>query len=138
MKKTLLVLALFAVATFSGLNLKAQSPVFSHSHQGTTLYYIVDSTGNAIVVPPLHPGYDTAANQSWTGYAKPQGVVVIPDSVPYGGSNHAVTATAPRAFLSCDSMTSVSLPSTLTDVGPNSFRLCTALPSIVIPEGAIG
>ena len=96
MKRALPILALLAVASFAGQNVKAQDSVFSYTHQGTTLYYIIDSTGNAAVVPPLYPyryfSIDTVTIESWDGHSKPQGAVVIPDSVPYGGSNHAVTA----------------------------------------------
>ena len=42
----------------AALGAKAQDSVFSYTYQGTTLYYIIDSVGNATVVPPLWPGFD--------------------------------------------------------------------------------
>ena len=41
MKRAILTLAVLAMAT---LGLRAQDSVFSYTHQGTTLYYIVEST----------------------------------------------------------------------------------------------
>ena len=53
MSKKVLFAAIFAMAMFLGQDVKAQDSVFSYTYQGTTLYYIVNSTGNAMLVPPL-------------------------------------------------------------------------------------
>ena len=135
MKKKLFLLAILAVALFVGQNVKAQDTVFSHTHQGTTLYYFIDNSGNATLVPPLYPNIDTVNDEMWTGYTKPQGAVVIPDSVPYGGSNHAVTRVGYCAFFRCYDVTSVTMPSTLRAIGKHGFLYCSSLTSPVVPEG---
>ena len=135
MKKALLVLAVLAMALFAGQSVKAQDTVFSHTHLGTTLYYIIDSVGDATLVPPLYPNIDTVNDEMWTGYTKPQGAVVIPDSVPFGGSNHAVTKVGYCAFFKCYDVTHVTMPSTLRAIDRHGFLSCTSLTSPVVPEG---
>ncbi len=114
---------------------KAQDSVFSYTHQGTTLYYTIDQMGDATLVPPLYPNIDTVNDEMWTGYTKPQGAVVIPDSVSFGGSNHAVTHVGYCAFFRCYDVTSVTMPSTLRAIDRHSFLDCSSLTSIVVPEG---
>ena len=136
MKKKLLA-AILAIATLAGLEVKAQNTVFNYTHQGVTLYYMLDETGDAMLVPPMYPEVhdDGIRMESWWGYAKPQGAVVIPDSVPHGGNNHAVTSLAPQAFKYCDSITAITLPSTLRVIGLQGFHGCSGLTSVVVPEG---
>ena len=137
MKKILMTFV--AVLAMAAVGAKAQDTVFSYTYQGQTLYYIIDSTNNAMLVAPMYPDVhaDTTRIESWWGYAKPQGAVVIPDSVPFGGSYHAVTSTAPHALKYCDSITALTLPSTLRVIGQQSFQGCTRLPSVVIPGGVV-
>lgn len=108
---------------------------FGYTYEGQTLYYIVDSSGDAAVVPPMFPYFDHENDDMWTGYDKPKGAVVIPDYVPYDGSEHPVKRTIMYAFFRCYDITSVTLPSTLVSVDMNSFLLCSNLTSIVVPEG---
>ena len=63
------------------------------------------------------------------------GAVVIPDSVSNNGITYRVTEIADSAFLECRNLTSVSLPSTLTKIGVRSFKFCSRLSEVVIPEG---
>ena len=136
MKKVILTLAILAMAT---LGAKAQDSVFSYTHQGTTLYYIVDSTGDAAVVAPLYPNLhynaDSTVVETWWSYSKPQGAVVVPDSVPFLGTNHAVTKVGSNAFRRCDSVTAITLPATVATLDRNCFRQCFRLASINIPQG---
>ena len=132
MKKALFALTIFAMAA---LGAKAQDSVFSYTYQGTTLYYIIDSVGNAIVVPPLSY-YDTLNDATWTGYTKPSGAVVVPDSVPCGGTMHAVTEVGHDAFYHCELITSITLPSSVTAFGEYAFGKCYSLTSFTAPEGA--
>ena len=131
MKKALFALTIFAMAA---LGAKAQDSVFSYTYQGTTLYYIIDSVGNAIVVPPLHPiaSSDTSA---WTGYTKPTGAVTVPDSVPCGSTIHAVTGVGNYAFYKCSGLTTVTLPASVTSLGRSAFYSCSALQSAPLSDG---
>lgn len=60
--------------------------------------------------------------------------VTIPPTVSYNGTTYTVTAIGDYAFYHCDSLETVTLPTTLTKIGINSFCYCGALKSITFPE----
>ena len=128
-KRNLLFAAIFAMVMCTGLSLKAQDSVFSYAYQGTTLYYIIDSNQQARVVPPLYPAVhwnaDSTESQTWYGYTKPQGAVVVPDSVVFNGGLYPVTGLLKYAFYHCDSVTSVTLPASVTYLGNDAFTSCS-------------
>ena len=110
--------------------------VFNYTYEGQKLYYIVNEKGEAAVVPPLYPNFDTEHDETWTGYDKPVGAVVIPDYVPFNGSKCPVTTVEFCAFYKCNAITSVTLPSTLKSIDNYAFQDAVNLgPDIVIPEG---
>jgi len=135
-QRNLLFAAVFAMATFAGLSVKAQDSVFSYAYQGTTLYYIIDTNQQARMVPPLYPNVhwnaDSTESQSWYGYSKPQGAVVVPDSVMFSGEHYPVTGLLKYAFYRCDSVTSVTLPTSVTYLGNDAFTRCS-LATISMP-----
>ena len=144
MKKTILkaLVCASALLTFNFSLLTeahAQDSVFSYTHQGTTLYYIVDSTGDATVVAPWYPtvhwNADSTESDAWWGYARPQGAVTVPDSVPFLGTNHAVIHIGRNAFYKCDSVTAITLPGAVNSFDKHCFRQCYRLTSINIPQG---
>ena len=64
------------------------------------------------------------------------GAVVIPETVSNGGITYTVTAFASRAFRTCEEITSVSVPNTLTNWDTDRiFSTCTKLVDVNIPEG---
>ena len=132
--KALLCASLIFNFQFSIFNsLRAQDSVFSYTHQETTLYYIIDSAGDAVVVPPLWPNYDTVNDATWTGYTQPSGAVTVPDSVPFLGTMHAVTEVGHDAFYRCNQVTSVTLPEAVTAIGEWAFGKCHGLTSFTLP-----
>jgi len=135
-KRNLLFAAILAMVMFAGLSVKAQDSVFSYAYQGTTLYYIIDGNQQARVVPPLYPDMyynaDSTESSSWYGYAQPQGAVVVPDSVVFSGTSYPVTAVEAFAFYLCDSVTSVTLPASVTYLEHDAFTLCS-LETISMP-----
>ena len=68
-----------------------------------------------------------------TGVDKPAmtGAVVIPETL--GG--YPVRGIAFNAFVHCDSLTAVTLPDNLRNIGEGAFFLCTSLASVTIPNG---
>lgn len=108
--------------------------VFSYTYNGQTLYYIIEESGEAIVEYPMYPGFDTRNDESWTGYDKPEGSVVIPDYVPCGGNKYPVTEVDYCAFFRCYDITSVTLPSTLRTIDKRAFNKCYSLESINLPN----
>ena len=128
-KRNLLFAAIFTMVTFAGLSVKAQDSVFSYAYQGTTLYYIIDNDQHARLVPPLYPDMyynaDSTESSSWHGYAQPQGDVVVPGSVVFNGTSYPVTAVEAFAFYPCDSVTSVTLPASVTYLEHDAFTFCS-------------
>ena len=65
-----------------------------------------------------------------TGYTGPGGAVVIPGDV----NGVPVTDIGDWAFSGCTSLTSITLPSSLTSIQESAFNFCTNLASVTIPN----
>lgn len=62
------------------------------------------------------------------------GDITIPATVTYDDTIYAVINISHYAFRGCTSLTSISLPSTVTSISNGGFWGCTSLTSISIPE----
>ncbi|MBO7101065.1 MAG: leucine-rich repeat domain-containing protein [Bacteroidales bacterium] len=136
MKKILIATILSLMALGPLGSLRAQDSVFSYTHQGTTLYYIVDSNAEAIVVPPLYPNFHQVSYNNystWYGYTQPTGNVVIPDTVPCNGVSYPVKSVGWYAFYNCSAVTGVTLPDGIECMDIGAFMFCTSLQSITLP-----
>ena len=58
------------------------------------------------------------------------GSLIIPSSVMYDGNEYSVITIARRAFYSCNNLTSVVIPNTVTDIQTYAFFRCTGLNSV--------
>jgi hypothetical protein len=74
----------------------------------------------------------TVTSRSFGGYA---GSVTIPESVTYNGVNYVVTSIEAGAFYDCVDLTSVTIPSNVTEIGNSAFEGCSGLTSLEIPNG---
>lgn len=84
------------------------------------------AAGYAILSPPAY---------GWTGYSKPGGNVLIPDTITYNGLEYVVTQIADGAFRYCNAITSVVIPNTVTRIQNDAFNNCTSLQTLTIGEG---
>lgn len=75
--------------------------------------------------------YNNSDNRK--GYASYTGNVVIPPTVTTGGKTYPVTGIGSYAFFG-SSISSVSIPSSVTYIDNSAFHSCTNLTSITIPQ----
>ena len=68
------------------------------------------------------------------GDVKYAGEIVIPESIVVNEENYTVKGIQERAFSDCYSLTSVTIPSSVTSIGSETFTGCSALTSVTIPS----
>ncbi len=84
------------------------------------IYYLLSSDKQKAVVE-ANPNYY-------------QGDIVIPSSVSYEGNDYVVWAISRLAFSNCTGLTSVYIPSSVTNIQEEAFKNCTSLLSVIIPN----
>ena len=85
---------------------------------GQTLFYTIMDDGSVWVA------------QGEYASTEPSGNLVIPASVTDGENTYLVTSIGSNAFYNCRSLTSVTIPSTVTHFGEGVLQGCTALTSV--------
>lgn len=60
--------------------------------------------------------------------------ITIPQSITNDGITYKVNTILPFAFQNCIKMSSISIPSTILDIGCGAFERCTSLTSITLPS----
>ena len=94
------------------------------------LYYDLDTSNRTATVT-----YETTGINN---YASLPADVVIPESVTYKGITYSVTEIGNEAFTNCKMLESISVPSTVVQIGKEScsaFRGCTSLKRIRFEDG---
>jgi hypothetical protein len=121
--------------------------------------YLIVGLGSLLLVAnaqadPSHYNYFIENDEAIiTGYMGPGGDIVIPDML--GGAPvsriddfsfyfqttitsvtipDSVTSIESYAFYNCTSLTSVTIPNSVTSIGYEAFRSCTSLTSVTIPD----
>ena len=64
------------------------------------------------------------------------GEIIIPEHVSYSGNEYTVTRIGERAFMNCDSLTSVSLPESIERIEDSAFSSCYELTEVKMPSKA--
>lgn len=104
------------------------------SSSGHRLYYTIVSDVAPRTVKVVAPtGDDSWGYPSWSGYTKPTGNVVVPQTVTYGQNTYTVVGLNNRCFNECDGIITINLPSTIDSIDEYAFYGC-GLRSIVIPN----
>ena len=72
--------------------------------------------------------------QTWWGFSGYQhDTIAIPPTVDYNGRTYRVVGIVQSAFIDFTSLTTVSIPNTVTTIGISAFANCTNLNKILIP-----
>lgn len=149
MKKVLLFLAMIIMlGSAKAYDFSAVSP------SGHTLYYTIENRSDGYCVMVTHPvennSYPSGENYSfdgllnslqgsyydyYSGFTRPSGNLIIPDSITYEGITYPVSFIDNCAFFNCYGLTSVHIPNTMLHIARYSFALCYSLSTINIPDG---
>ena len=99
--------------------------VEAENAQGVTIYY---NYKNATELEVTYRG-----SSSYSQYNEYSGEVVIPESVTYNGTTYPVTGIGLSAFAESD-VSSVTIPSTVTEIVNGAFQNCAKLTRVDIPN----
>lgn len=64
-----------------------------------------------------------------------EGVLVIPSSITYEGSEYSVTEIDGHAFNNCTNLISVTIPGSVNYIGTNAFKGCSNLRELILEDG---
>lgn len=115
-KRIVIIVMLLAAVAARAFDFSATAPT------GQTVYYSIIGSSTVKVVNP-----------DWDYYTQPSGFLTLPSTVEYNAITYNVTAIDIQAFMSCESLTGVSVPEGVTSIGRMAFAFCSALDSIVLP-----
>ena len=90
-------------------------------------YNITSSTDLTVAVTYQGSSYDSYSNEY-------SGNVVIPETVTYESKTYSVTSIRNQTFRECSSLTSVTIPDGVTSIGTSAFHSCSSLASVTIPN----
>ena len=70
-----------------------------------------------------------------SGSSEYSGSISIPEKVTYGGATYSVTSIGDNAFFYCTSLTSITIPNSVTSLWSACFADCARLESIEVESG---
>ena len=108
------------------LGVVGMTKVFAQHFTVGDLNYLINQDGTSVTVT----GHvdDTLAT----------GALVIPETVPYNGSEYPVVETGAGAFRECHGLTSLDIGDSITIIGWAAFAGCSGLTGyLIIPDGVI-
>ena len=96
---------------------------------GQTLYYnITDATNHYVAL--------TCPSTNWSGYMKPAGDIILPETVEYDGITYTITSIGQNAFRYCDELTGhLTIPNTVIYIYKGAFLYCSNITELTIGEG---
>lgn len=109
---------------FSCLFLFVGMTVFAYDCEVDGIYYnLVKSSNSASVT------YSNANKYKWD--------IDIPEAIVYKGNTYNVKEIGSDAFSNCTSLTSVTIPNSVTSIGESAFESCVSLESVIVPNSVI-
>ena len=76
----------------------------------------------------------TSENSTGPRYTNLSGDLVIPSSITYQETSYNVRGISESAFMMCNDITSVIIPSSVTSIGAMAFNSCNGLKTVVLPD----
>lgn len=109
------------------LSVASANAVFAHNFEVDGIYYNFNSDGTSVRTTFKGSTYNEVAGE-YTGN------VEIPAKVTYSGKSYAVTEIGFETFRDCTGITSVVIPNSVTRINYSAFCGCSNLKSLTIPE----
>jgi len=119
MKKHLIALITFVAALFA-----ATPKAAAYDCEVDGIYY------SRISTTELEVSNKVFSDQNRTAYS---GAITIPATVTYNGKTFNVVSIGDYAFRDCSSLTSVTIPSSITEIKSFAFFNCSAIANLNIP-----
>ncbi|MBO6024991.1 MAG: leucine-rich repeat domain-containing protein [Bacteroidales bacterium] len=132
MKKLFTIAVLMALA-MSGFAQEVHFDFSVINSTGYAIYYrIVDEENHQVEATyPCQNG-----DNFWWGYDKPEGKLILADTITYQGTDYTLVAIGDHAFCGCSGLRgSLALPQTITAIGEGAFKGCVYLNGdLIIPN----
>lgn len=123
-KRILVLLFVFFLRVDTAI---ASYDFFAVCSTGQTLYYkITDYSQHYVQI--TYPG--TSTSNPWSGYNKPIGTLLPPNSVSCEGIDYTVTSISQYAFYGCSGLTEVTIPEGVTIIDNYAFWACPGIESV--------
>ena len=89
-----------------------------------SVIFSISASADVVEVDGIY--YDISENNATVteGGVKYSGDIVIPESITYNNSKYSVTSIGKSAFYICSSLTSVTIPNSVTSIGDWAFAEC--------------
>jgi hypothetical protein len=101
----------------------------------TTALWAVDFSAGGIYYNILEDKTNEVEVTSGGWFSEYSGSVTIPSTVTYNGTIYSVTSIGWGAFAECESLTSVTIPNSVTRIRDLAFYGCYKLTSVTIHNG---